>query len=192
MRRTTSARAATLLPIMKNVPFAPYWSRVSSSSLVYGPGPSSKVRAMQAWAQDPEGAGAAGAGVAIGLGCGLGRAGMVAICRAWVVCNAARILVKGREIVIVPYDDGTSAAWLKGQASALSLAIMKLVSASSVTISPRSTAGCWRSAIVAATERCAASMTVRRYAVLPPTRSRRVIAAPVCLLNVQNRVKLAG
>lgn len=69
---------------------------------MYGPGPSSKVRAMQAWAHDPEGAGAAGAGVTIGFGCGFGRAGMVAICRAWVVCNAARILVKGREIVIVP------------------------------------------------------------------------------------------
>ena len=62
------ARAETLLPIRKNVALASYLSNISNSFSVYGPGPSSKVKAIVLFATVGVGAMGAGFGFSVGLG----------------------------------------------------------------------------------------------------------------------------
>ena len=97
------ARAETLLPIRKNVALASYLSNISNSFSVYGPGPSSKVRAIVLFATVGVGA----AGVGFGFSAGLG---ILASFRAVGFCRYLETEEIGTVIVNSPYDDGSSDA----------------------------------------------------------------------------------
>ena len=97
MRRSTSACAETLLPIKKKVALALCWSKISSSCAVYGPGPSSNVKAITLPPEFAAG-GAAGAG----FGFGSGGLGMLASFRAVGFCRYLATAAIGTLIVISP------------------------------------------------------------------------------------------